>query len=113
MGLLDVLTRVQRLSTGVKQIQIEDDNTSPTIVIDNQLSSVSENPVQNKVITGAINTINGSINTINNNMASMEAEIQTKQPYSMLIRRIWIGNDLIPSSSVGQDGDIYIYRPQE
>lgn len=33
-------------------------------IVDNQLSSTSENPVQNKIINGAINTINQAISTL-------------------------------------------------
>jgi hypothetical protein len=37
-------------------------------VIDNELSTTSENPVQNKIITTNINQINTNINNINNSI---------------------------------------------
>jgi len=35
-----------------------------------------------------------------------------KQDYSVNIRNILIGTDEVPSASLGEDGDIYIYKPR-
>ena len=42
----------------------------------------------------------------------MNTALATKQDYSMYIRKIYIGTDEVPSNSVGEDGDLYIYRPE-
>lgn len=91
MGMLDVITRVLRLDEGVKQIVI-DDSVTPDYIVDSELSTVSTNPVQNKVITNALN------NKID------------KSPY---IRKIYIGSEQTPDVSLGDEGDIYIYLPTQ
>lgn len=91
MGMLDVITRVLRLDEGVKQIVI-DDSVTPDYIVDSELSTVSTNPVQNKVITNALN------NKID------------KSPY---IRKIYIGSEQTPDISLGDEGDIYIYLPTQ
>lgn len=91
MGMLDVITRVLRLDEGVKQIVI-DDSVTPDYTVDSELSTVSTNPVQNKVITNALN------NKID------------KSPY---VRKIYIGSEQTPDVSLGEEGDIYIYLPTQ
>lgn len=41
----------------------------------------------------------------------LQAQIDTKQTYSTLIRRIHIGTAEVPDASIGEDGDLYIWRP--
>lgn len=41
----------------------------------------------------------------------LQAQIDTKQTYSTLIRRIHIGTAEVPDVSIGEDGDLYIWRP--
>lgn len=103
LGLLEVLTRVQRLENGVKEISIDDDGEDCDIVVDSELSTISENPVQNKVITSAIGGHTVAINELAN----------TKQDYSPFIRRIYVGNEQTPSNTFGEDGDMYIYNPNQ
>lgn len=115
MGLLEVLTRVRRLDDGLKEITIEDNSTESTIIIDDELSAVSENPVQNKVITNAITEQNTRIVTLDadliNQGARLETQISNKLDKNNLIRKIHIGNTENPPSNLGNDGDLYIYSP--
>ncbi len=101
MGILDIITRVERLGDGIKEIQIEDSDDPCGITVDSELSTTSENPVQNKVITGAILEQQTQINDLQEN----------KQDYSPYIRKIYIGSDATPSNTLGEDGDLYIYLP--
>ncbi len=104
MGLTNVLTRVQRLSDGVKRITIDNDETPPTIIVDAAFSTTSENPVQNKVITTKIIEQEASI-------VDLTTQVDNKVTKSEQIRKIYIGSEETPSSSLGQDGDLYIYSP--
>lgn len=106
MGMLDVITRVLRLDEGVKEIIIDDNESEPSIIIDSALSTVSKNPVQNKVITNRIYTIEAKIDTL-------EEQIDTKQDASPYIRKIYIGSEQTPDASFGEEGDIYIYLPTQ
>ena len=106
MGMLDVITRVLRLDEGVKEIIIDDNESEPSIIIDSELSTVSKNPVQNKVITNRIYTIEAQIDTL-------EEQIDTKQDASPYIRKIYIGDNETPDESFGEEGDIYIYLPTQ
>lgn len=47
------------------------------------------------------------------NKAYVDTGLAGKQDFSLLIRRIHIGTAQTPSSSLGEDGDLYIYRPTE
>ena len=97
--------------------------TEPGITVDTELSSESINPVQNKVIYEALDetttNLRGEITesaddltaVINSNYTDLVGQINTKQDASVLIRRIWIGNDETPSVTLGDNGDIYIYKP--
>ena len=106
MGMLDVITRVLRLDEGVKEITINDNGSEPSIIIDSVLSTVSENPVQNKVITNRINTIEAQVVDLTN-------EVDTKQDASPYIRKIYIGSEQTPDVSLGDEGDMYIYLPTQ
>lgn len=108
MGILDVLTRVQRMDEGVKDITIEDSSTEPSIIVDSELSAVSENPVQNKVITNAISSQGTEISQNTSEINSLQINKIDKSPY---IRKIHIGSTQTPDASLGEDGDLYIYLP--
>lgn len=45
--------------------------------------------------------------------AELTAGLAGKQDFSILIRRIHIGTAQTPDASLGEDGDLYIYRPTE
>jgi len=45
--------------------------------------------------------------------AYVDTALAGKQDFSILIRRIHIGTAQTPSASLGEDGDLYIYRPTE
>jgi len=45
--------------------------------------------------------------------AYVDTALAGKQDFSLLIRRIHIGTAQTPSASLGEDGDLYIYRPTE
>lgn len=86
--------------------------TEPGITVDTELSSESINPVQNKVIYEALETSKSNLeNIINTNVEELTSQIETKQDYSSLIRRIWIGNSEVPPDTLGDNGDIYIFKP--
>lgn len=50
-------------------------DSSASVTVDDELSSTSKNPVQNKVITLAINNISGEITDISNKVESIESKI--------------------------------------
>ena len=62
----------------------------PHITVDSQISGTSENPVQNKVIY---------------------SNLQNKADKSPTLRQIHIGTSETPDPSLGNDGDIYIFKP--
>ena len=115
MGILDVIARVTRLQEGV-HLELEESQTPvPEIVIDDQLSSVSENAVQNKVITNAINQLRTNVSNNTSEITVLQNDVQEleneKQDASPLIRRIYVGNDEPPSNTIGRNGDLYFVIP--
>ena len=66
--------------------------------VDTALSQSSRFPVENQVITSAIDQLTTNLNA--------------KQDASEYYRKIYFGSTETPSPSLGEDGDIYIYLPQ-
>ena len=86
------------------------------ITIENNVISATGGGGQSYVAGSGIN-ITG--NVISNtaqpdvNKAYVDTALAGKQDFSLLIRRIHIGTAQTPSSALGEDGDLYIYRPTE
>lgn len=49
--------------------------STPSIEVDNVLSETSENPVQNKVVTKAINDLNGVMNTLAESVSGLDDKV--------------------------------------
>lgn len=97
--------------------------------IDAELSETSRFPVENQVVTAALQQrqpvgdyvtsvalderlenypTDQDIDLVEGNL---QAQIDTKQTASLLIRRIHIGTAEVPDEALGEDGDLYIWRP--
>lgn len=97
--------------------------------VDAQLDDTSRFPVENQVVTKALQDkqpvgdyvtsgalderlenypTDQDVEVVENNL---QAQIDTKQTYSTLIRKIHIGTAEVPDASIGEDGDLYIWRP--
>lgn len=90
------------------------------INVDTEMSDVSENAVQNKVIKAYVDTI-PRITVDSTLLPDSTNPVQNKVIYSNLankvdktpnIREIYVGTAETPDPSLGKDGDLYIFKPQ-
>ena len=65
------------------------------LTVDNQLSDTSESPVQNKIITQAIDSINGKINLLEENVDNLSVGLNEKQNKLTAGAYVKIENDTI------------------
>ena len=78
------------------------------ITVDEELSGTSENPVQNKVITSNINTINDNIDNINNNIDNINNNLSNKQDKLTAGDNITITDNIISANIPGTPSSITV-----
>lgn len=83
----------------------------PGAVVDTELNKESSHAVQNKAIAIAIENVENSVTTAEEDITQIETDLGNKVDKSETIRNILIGTDEVPPNSLGNDGDLYIYKP--
>lgn len=72
------------------------------IVVDSAMSTTSENPLQNKVITGEINTINGNISALQTETNNQQVQISDNNEESSTASKAYSVGDFLE-----YNGDLY------